>query len=174
MKEIPRESLTRNEIKFMEIAWEYAKLSNCNEANYGAIVVKNDLVLGTGFNHTIEDNLACNKCPKRTLDVHFGVASDLCYALHAERNAVHDAKKNHPRVNLKDAKIYVGKRKNGEIKPTRGKPYCTNCAKEIYFSGIKDIIFYSKNGGFLVFDSFEFLISSYLNLMNAYKEQLKL
>jgi len=60
MKEIPRESLTRNEIKFMEIAWEYAKLSNCNEANYGAIVVKNDLVLGTGFNHTMsEKNFRC-------------------------------------------------------------------------------------------------------------------
>ena len=180
MREISREEIDDNEFTLMELCWELALSSNCKEAQYGAVVVndyliagEDNLIIGEGYNHTIEE-LVCDKCPRRVLDVKSGVANDLCYALHAERCAIDDTKLRKDISSLKDSKIYIGKRKNGEIKSMRGKPYCTACATDIYVNGFKEVIFYSQNGGFLVFDSKEFLIRSFRNLIDAYEEQLRL
>ncbi len=174
MKEISRTEISKLEFCFMEKAWELTLSSNCKEAQYGVVIAKNNLILGNGYNHTINDLLNCDKCPRRSLDVKSGVASDLCYALHGEVDAIKNAKKYHPDISLYKSKMYIGKRKDNEIKATGGKPYCTNCAKEIRLAGIEEVIFYSKNKGFLVFGSFEFLYSSYKNLIDAYEKQLKL
>ena len=181
MKEINREEIDINEFILMERCWELASSSNCKEAQYGAVIVTSNLILGAtnliigeGYNHTIEE-LVCDKCPRRVLNVKSGVAADLCYSLHAERCAIDYVKDFHKDISsLEDSTIYVGKRKNGEIKPTRGKPYCTDCAMDIYVNGIKEVIFYSQNGGFLVFNSKEFLINSFKNLIDAYEGQLRL
>lgn len=179
MREISREEISKKEFSIMERCWELAGYSNCKEAKYGAIVVTPGLfpeeiiTLGQGYNHTIED-LVCDKCPRRNLNVKSGVAADLCYALHAERCAIDEARKRWDKSFIGNSKIYIGKIKDGSVKPTRGKPYCTDCAMDIYANGIKDVIFYSQNGGFLVFDSKEFLIESFKNLIDAYQGQLKL
>lgn len=169
--------LDKDEIKlakiYMKRAWELARKSNCKEANFGAVIVNPEgKILGEGYNWVPEILGSCDECPRRKeFNFKGGVGREICYARHAERDAIFNAIRKG--YNLKDSTMYVGHMKNGKIKTTRGKPNCTNCAQEIYLSGIKEVVFFAGKDKFLAFDSKEFLILSYKNLVENYKKQVK-
>ena len=76
---------------YLEIAKAVALRSPCVRARYGAIIVKHDAIVSTGYNGPVRGGINCyevGECIKDILNLPHGKAYDLCPAVHAEENCV--------------------------------------------------------------------------------------
>ena len=100
------------------------------ERKIGAVIVKNKRIMTTGYNGApsgIESCKTKGKCLRRELDVPSGTKLELCYAVHAEQNAIAQAAK-------------LG------ISVEGGTLYCTHqpcviCCKMIINAGIRRVVY---------------------------------
>lgn len=116
----------------MEMTETVAKWSSCYQENrhVGAIVVKNKRILTTGYNGAPSGILSCTErgeCMRKKLNIASGTRHELCYAVHAEQNAIIQAARLG--ISLEGATIYV-----------THQP-CVICAKMIINAGIDTIIY---------------------------------
>lgn len=114
--------------RFMEMARVVGGWSSCYQENrhVGAVIVKDKRILTTGYNGAPSCVTSCvekNECLRRKLNIPSGTRHELCYAVHAEQNAVCQAAKLG--IALEGATIYV-----------THQP-CTICTKIIINAGIK-------------------------------------
>ena len=114
---------------YMEIANIIAKRSNCVGAHVGAIIVKDDRILSTGYNGTPKGYKNCGDVwnGEKHPDHH---EWSKIYEIHAEQNAIIWAARKG--MSIEGSDIY-----------TTMRP-CTQCTKLIIASGIKRI-FYGKD-----------------------------
>jgi dCMP deaminase len=115
---------------YLAIAKAVSSRGDCVRAQHGAIVVKDHKIVSTGYNGTpAGDDRSCGatgQCP-RALDPtakHAEGNYDLCWATHAESNALLRASWNE----LSGSTIYI-----------TGKP-CPGCSKLINSAGIERIV----------------------------------
>jgi len=109
--------MTRSEqfdVMYMDIAHIVAKLSRCNRAKVGAIIVKDGNIISFGYNGTPTG--FCNECEEND------VTKD--EVIHAEMNAILKAG-----INAQGATMYV------TMSP------CIQCSKIIKQSGLQCVIF---------------------------------
>ena len=118
---------------FMNIARELAKASKCVSKKVGAVIVKDNRILSTGYNGTPQGYVNCNDYWKNKYTPEHHNWSQK-YEIHAEMNAIIWASKNGIQIN--NACIYT------TLQP------CEQCSKNIIASGIKKIVYekeYDKN-----------------------------
>ena len=113
---------------FMNIAQLVASRSTCIRRQVGAVIVKENRILSTGYNGTPTGIRHCLErgCLRDELKIPSGQRHELCRGLHAEQNAIIQA-------------AYHG------VSIESGEIYCTNqpciiCAKMIINAGLKKII----------------------------------
>mmetsp|Transcript_24796 Transcript_24796/g.24307 ORF Transcript_24796/g.24307 Transcript_24796/m.24307 type:complete len:178 (-) Transcript_24796:80-613(-) len=113
---------------FMKLAWLAASRSNCMKRGNGAIVVKDNRLVSTGYNGTAFGLLNCNEggCERCNSPSTQGLDLDKCFCLHAEESAVLEA--GRPRT--MDTTIY-----------TTSYP-CLLCMKSIIQAGITRIVYH--------------------------------
>lgn len=79
---------------YLGIAEAVAKRSTCLRRQYGAVIVKNDRIISTGYNGSArgEDN-CCDKgiCWREEHNIPHGQQYEKCRAVHAEANAIINA-----------------------------------------------------------------------------------
>ena len=87
---------------YLDIALAVAKKSTCLKKQYGAIIVKDDEIIATGFNGPPRSEPHCITCTKKqgTGDVDEYCS---CPAVHAEQNAIISAS----RLEMLNATIYL-------------------------------------------------------------------
>ena len=76
---------------YLDIAESVLERSTCIRRNFGAIVVKNDEIISTGFNGAPRGRENCcdlNYCLREKMNVPRGERYELCRAVHAEQNAI--------------------------------------------------------------------------------------
>ncbi|HAZ37673.1 MAG TPA: cytidine deaminase [Clostridiaceae bacterium] len=114
---------------FMEIAEVIKKRSTCIRRQVGAVIVKDNRILTTGYNGVPPKMQHCTEagCLREKLKVPSGQRHELCRALHAEQNAVIQAAKNG--IAIDGSTIYI------TTQP------CIICAKILIASGIKKIVY---------------------------------
>lgn len=114
---------------FMEIANVVRKRSTCIRRQIGAVIVKDNRILTTGYNGVPPKMKHCSEagCLREKLHVPSGQRHELCRALHAEQNAVIQAAKNG--IPIDGSTIYI-----------TAQP-CIICAKILIASGIKKIVY---------------------------------
>lgn len=110
---------------FIKLAEATALRSSCLSRNVGAVLVKDNRVLSTGYNGPPSGLEHCSAC-KRTES---GKGLETCPAVHAEQNAIIYALKTFG--DITGATLYVN------CQP------CTTCCKIIITAGIKKVV-YSK------------------------------
>lgn len=118
--------------RFMELTEKVAEWSSCYQDNrhVGAIVVRDKRVLTTGYNGAPSGIKSCverGECLRKKLGIPSGTRHELCYAVHAEQNAIAQAAKLG--IVLEGATLYC-----------THQP-CVICAKMIINSGIKRIVY---------------------------------
>ena len=79
--------------RFMEMADLVATWASCYQPNrkIGAVIVKNKRVMTTGYNGAPAGIKTCRErgeCLRRKLNIPSGQRQELCYAVHAEQNAI--------------------------------------------------------------------------------------
>lgn len=116
---------------YMNIAVQVSLRSTCTRRRVGAVIVKDNRILSTGYNGAPSKLPNCSDCKGRCYrslhNIPSGEKLDLCYAIHAEQNAIMNALRTGE--SLEGAVIYI------TTFP------CSTCAKLILQTGIKDIFF---------------------------------
>eukprot|EP01104_Vermistella_antarctica_P008173 TRINITY_DN2042_c0_g1_i2.p1 TRINITY_DN2042_c0_g1~~TRINITY_DN2042_c0_g1_i2.p1 ORF type:complete len:151 (+),score=21.65 TRINITY_DN2042_c0_g1_i2:831-1283(+) len=74
----------------MDLAILASKRSNCMKRRVGAVLVKDNLVVSTGYNGTPRNTTNCNEggCPRCNGNARAGIGLEDCFCLHAEENAL--------------------------------------------------------------------------------------
>lgn len=118
--------------RFMEVAKVVSSWSTCirNGRQVGAVIVRDKRIIATGYNGAPSGVLSCverGECLRDKLNIASGTRQEMCYATHAEQNALVQAAKLG--VSVEGATIYVTHRP------------CTICTKLIINAGIKRIVY---------------------------------
>jgi len=137
---------------YLSIAEKVAERSTCLRRKYGAVIVKNDEIIATGYNGAPRGDKNCcetGECPREKLGVPKGERYELCVAVHAEQNAIISAS----RQEMLDSTIYIaGKEVNDNYADP--KP-CLICRRLIKNAGIKNIVGRQKDGSIVEISSSE-------------------
>lgn len=80
---------------YLDIAETVSEKSTCVRRRYGAIIVKNDEIISTGYNGAPRGcpNCAETGCLRAALGTRKGDAYNLCVSVHAEQNAIISARR---------------------------------------------------------------------------------
>ena len=76
---------------YLDIAETVAKRATCLRRKYGAIIVKNDAIVATGYNGAPRGRKNCTGlgfCTRESMQIPRGERYELCRAVHAEANAI--------------------------------------------------------------------------------------
>jgi len=128
---------------YFDIARLVAERSSCTRRKLGAILIKNDSLISTGYNGSIRGGLNCGIDIKCLKEIHNIPAltkpeTDLCSAIHAEENAII----NCARIGISTvgATLYLA--------PFEGKSQrpCSRCRKMIIQAEIKDCWYIDLDG----------------------------
>jgi dCMP deaminase len=112
---------------FMAVAHMVAGRSNCIKQRVGAVVVKDNRIVSTGYNGTPHGIKNCyeGECPRCNEDFDQGIGLDQCYCIHAEENALLEVGK----VESRGATLY------STVYP------CLLCSKILVQCGITEVIY---------------------------------
>ncbi len=129
---------------YLNIASSIGERSPCKRRKFGSIIVKNDVIVATGYNGPPRGSTNCEDgCLKDEANAPRYARYDLCPAVHSEENAVVNAARHG--IQIKDGTLYiVGKNgKTGEY--TVSRP-CDRCKRVLVNAGIKEVITKNKEG----------------------------
>ncbi len=118
--------------RFMNIAYSVSTWSSCFQENrqIGAVIAKNKRILTTGYNGASAGIKTCKErgeCLRRKKNIPSGTCQEMCYAAHAEQNAIIQAARMG--VSIEGATLYC-----------THQP-CVICTRMIINSGISRVIF---------------------------------
>lgn len=118
--------------RFMELADTVSRWSSCYRTGrqVGAVITKNKRILTTGYNGAPAGIRSCverGECMRDRMGIESGTRAELCYAVHAEQNAIIQAAKLG--VSVEGATLYCTHRP------------CAICAKMIVNSGISRVVY---------------------------------
>jgi dCMP deaminase len=143
------------DLYYLRIAKTVSLRSKCLSRKIGSVLVKDDSIIGSGFNGPAKGVKHCNErvmgfykdlnntpdielnyeypeqCPRRLFNYKSGRGLHLCQAGHSERNAILQAARNG--ISTKDTTLYA----------FCGIP-CKDCSIELVNAGIKEIVCLKK------------------------------
>jgi len=78
---------------FMEVACLVASRSTCLRRQVGAVLVRDERIISTGYNGSPRGMVHCDEigCLRETLNIPSGQRYELCRGVHAEQNAIINA-----------------------------------------------------------------------------------
>ena len=143
---------------YLDLADVILERGTCLRRNYGAVIVKNDEVISTGYTGAPRGRKNCcdlNYCLRDKLKIPRGERYELCRSVHAEANAIISAS----RKDLIDSTLYLSGKdaKTGEY-VTHIRP-CAMCKRLIINAGIKDIVVRNDENSYEIIDVNDFIIN---------------
>jgi dCMP deaminase len=124
---------------YLDIAESVVERGTCLRRNFGAIIVKNDEIISTGYTGSPRGRKNCcdvGYCMREKLNIPRGERYEMCRSVHAEQNAIISAS----RKDMIDSTLYlVGiDHKDGSYVQNAGP--CSLCKRMIINAGIDKII----------------------------------
>ena len=136
---------------YLDIAETVLQRSTCLRRRYGAIIVKNDEIISTGYNGAPRGRKNCidlNRCIREEMNVPSGERYELCRSVHAEANCIISAS----RRDMLGATLYLACKngKTDELMP--GTSSCTMCRRQIINAGIYQVVIRDTENTYRVVD----------------------
>lgn len=130
---------------YLDVAEAVLGRATCLRRLYGAVIVKNDEIISTGYNGSPRGQRNCNvvgTCKREELHVPQGQRYELCVSIHAEQNAIISASRDR----MLGSTLYLAGKdaKTGEVLDVT-EP-CLMCKRMIINAGIEKVITRNKNG----------------------------
>lgn len=124
---------------YLDLADVVSKRGTCLRRNYGAVIVKNDEVISTGYVGAPRGRQNCSDlgyCIRQKMNIPRGERYELCRSVHAEANAIISAE----REKMIGSTIYLSGREvsTGEI--IKNSCCCSMCKRMVINAGIKNVI----------------------------------
>ena len=124
---------------YLDIAQTVAERSTCLRKMYGAIIVKDDVIVSTGYNGAPRGRKNCTDlgyCMRDQLNIPRGERYEMCRSVHSEANAIIAAS----REQMLGATLYMAciDGKTGEL--VGDTCSCMMCKRLIINAGIKTVI----------------------------------
>ncbi|AAK80819.1 dCMP deaminase [Clostridium acetobutylicum] len=124
---------------YLDIAETVLERGTCLRRDYGAIIVKNDEIISTGYTGSPRGRKNCSDlgvCIRKKLNIPRGTHYELCRSVHAEANAIISAARHEM---LGSVLYLVGK--NAETHEYVEKAFpCSMCKRLILNAGIEKIL----------------------------------
>jgi len=138
MKSLNNTRLSKDEY-YLQIAHATSRRSTCLRRRFGAIIVKNDVIVSSGYNGSARGVVNCNNvgCLKDKLDIPQYEGYDYCIGVHAEENAVINAARS-GNCTLNGV-MYIFGEEVKTNKETEPKP-CSRCRRVLINAGIAEIV----------------------------------
>ena len=134
---------------YLDIAEVVSQRSTCLRRHYGAVIVKNDEVIATGYTGAPRGRKNCSDlgfCMREKLKVPRGERYELCRSVHAEQNAIISAS----REELIGSDIYIvgiEMRGGGYVENANS---CAMCERVIINAGIERVYIRDDKDNFRV------------------------
>ena len=129
---------------YLEIADTVLKRGTCLRRNYGAVIVKNDEIISTGYTGAPRGRTNCidlGYCAREKLNIKSGEKYELCRSVHAEQNAVISAAR---KDTLGSTMYMVGiDAKTGELVDYIDS--CSMCKRVVINAGIEKVVVKDKS-----------------------------
>jgi dCMP deaminase len=131
---------------YLGIADAVLSRSTCLRRKYGAIIVKDDEIISTGYNGAPRGRKNCidlGHCTRENLKIPSGERYELCRSVHAEQNAIISCS----RRDMLGSTLYLMGRdaKSGKLLPSAES--CSLCKRFIVNAGIERVVSRSSEGG---------------------------
>ena len=124
---------------YLDIAETVAERSTCLRKKYGAIIVKDDSIISTGYNGAPRGRQNCsdlNFCMREKLQIPRGERYELCRAVHSEANAIIAA----PRDQMLGATLYMACVSPTDGSLVSGVTSCMMCKRMVINAGIAKVV----------------------------------
>ena len=141
---------------YLDIAETVLERSTCLRRWYGAIIVRNDEIVATGYNGAPRGRANCNElgvCIRERLQVPRGERYELCRSVDAEANAIISASRNE----CIGATLYLVGRDalTGQLLPDATS--CSMCRRTIINAGIARVVIRRTESEYTVVDVQEWI-----------------
>lgn len=136
---------------YLDIAETVLERSTCLRRQYGAIIVRNDEIVATGYNGAPRGRKNCSDlgyCVREQMRVPRGERYELCRSVHAEQNAIINAS----RSEMLGATLYLVGLECGDGSYVRAAAPCSLCKRMIINAGIERVIVRDTRDSYRVFE----------------------
>ena len=130
---------TSKENYYLDIADSVLERSTCLRRKYGAIIVRSDEIISTGYNGAPRGRRNCSDlgvCMRQTLKIPSGERYELCRSVHAEANAIISAS----RRDMIGSVLYLVGRDAQTNELLNDAMSCSMCKRQIINAGIETVI----------------------------------
>ena len=124
---------------YLDIAETVLERATCLRRVYGAIIVKNDEIIATGYNGAPRGRKNCvdlGYCTREAMQVPRGERYELCRSVHAEANAIISA----ARRDTVGATLYLAGRDARTGQLLSDATSCSMCRRLIINAGLENVI----------------------------------
>ena len=136
---------------YLDIAEAVTGRGTCLRRNFGAVIVKNDTIISTGYVGAPRGRANCNElgyCTREKLQVPRGERYELCRSVHAERNAIINAS----RSEMLGATLYLVGLECSDGSYVRAAAPCSLSNRMIINAGIERVIVRDTRDSYRVFE----------------------
>lgn len=136
---------------YLDIAETVAERGTCLRRNFGAIIVKNDQIVSTGYVGAPRGRENCSDlgyCTREKLNIPRGQRYELCRSVHAEMNAIIHAS----RVDMLGATLYLVGREVSDGSYVQNASPCSMCARLIINAGISTVVVRDTRDAYRVYN----------------------
>ena len=130
---------TSKENYYLNIADAVLNRSTCLRRKYGAIIVRNDEIISTGYNGAPRGRVNCTelgRCTRDELGIPSGQRYELCRSVHAEANAIISA----ARRDMLGGTLYLVGRDAKTQELLADTMPCSMCKRHIINAGITQVV----------------------------------
>ena len=139
---------------YIGIAEAVLERSTCLRRKYGAVLVKDDEIVSTGYNGSQRNEANCcdvGYCEREAQGVPKGERYELCVAIHSEDNAISSA----GRAKALGATLYIVGKNVSDGSYANPSP-CMMCRRKIVNAGIKRVVGLFEDGDTTVIKDIDF------------------
>ncbi len=124
---------------YLDLAEIVSQRTTCLRRRYGAVIVKNDEVISTGYVGAPRGRKNCTDlgfCIRQELGIPRGERYELCRSVHAEANAIISASRD----KMIDATLYLTGVEVADGSYVSNSCCCSMCKRMVINAGIKEVI----------------------------------
>ena len=143
---------------YLDLAEAVSQRCTCLRRHYGAVIVKNDAVISTGYVGAPRGRKNCTdigKCVRVERNSPRGERYELCRSVHAEANAIISA----PRDKMIDATLYLVGKEVSTGDYVKNAVCCSMCKRMVINAGIARVIVRDDHDRFREIDVQDWIIN---------------